>query len=318
MADRFPLIVNSVSQKIEELVSGDNLDLSGNNIVISGDTGSGKYLTSNGTVVSWGSPGDVYLNASQTLTNKTFDSCVISGSVNTLSNIPNTALVNSGITVNGSTIALGGTVTTPDNNTTYSVSAVDGSSGARKILRLTSGGNAGAGVDDDITLVAGTNMTISRAGDELTFASSYVDTDTITTLESATGGVAQTGAMVIAAGGSSTVSQDAATKTITISSTYVDTITRLRATTGQVFAPADFTFLDGGATTVSQGVDGNGDPTITYSSVNTVTRAKGGAAGSFVSGDVEFTGGTNVTVSQAGNTISIASVDTDTVTRLAT
>ena len=65
MADRFPLIVNAVSQKIEELVSGDNLDLSGNNIVISGDTGSGKYLTSNGTVVSWGSPGDVYLNQSQ-------------------------------------------------------------------------------------------------------------------------------------------------------------------------------------------------------------------------------------------------------------
>ena len=318
MADRFPLIVNSVSQKIEELVSGDNLDLSGNNIVISGDTGSGKYLTSNGSVVSWGSPGDVYLNASQTLTNKTFDSCVISGSVNTLSNIPNTALVNSGITVNGSTIALGGTVTTPDNNTTYTVSTVDGSSAARKVIRLTSGGNAGAGVDDDITLVAGTNMTISRAGDELTFASSYVDTDTITTLQSATGGVAQTGAMVIAAGGSSTVSQDAATRTITISSTYVDTITRLRATTGQVFAPADFTFLDGGATTVSQGVDGNGDPTITYSSVDTITRLKGGAAGSFVTGDTTITGGTNVTVSQAGNTISVASVDTDTVTRLAT
>ena len=39
MADRFPLIVNAVSQKIEELISGDNLNLSGNNIVISGDTG---------------------------------------------------------------------------------------------------------------------------------------------------------------------------------------------------------------------------------------------------------------------------------------
>ena len=176
MADRFPLIVNSVSQKIEELVSGDNLDLTGNNIVISGDTGSGKYLTSNGSVVSWGTPGDVYLTASQTLTNKTFESCVLSGSNNTISNIPNTALVNSGITVNGSTIALGGTVITPDNNTTYSVSTLDGSSHARKILRLTSGGNAGAGVDDDITLVAGTNMTISRSGEELTFASSYVDT----------------------------------------------------------------------------------------------------------------------------------------------
>ena len=78
MADRFPLIVNSVSQKIEELVSGDNLDLSGNNIVISGDTGSGKYLTSDGTVVSWGSPGDVYLTQAQTLTNKTLESSVIS------------------------------------------------------------------------------------------------------------------------------------------------------------------------------------------------------------------------------------------------
>ena len=30
MADRYPLIVNSVSRKIEELVSGDNLQLTGN------------------------------------------------------------------------------------------------------------------------------------------------------------------------------------------------------------------------------------------------------------------------------------------------
>ena len=71
MADRFPLIVNSVSKKIEEIVSGDNLDLSGNGIVVGGDTGAGKYLTSDGTVVFWDSPGDVYLTQTQTLTNKT-------------------------------------------------------------------------------------------------------------------------------------------------------------------------------------------------------------------------------------------------------
>ena len=91
MANRFPLIVNEVSKKIEELVSGDNLDLSGNNIVISSDTGAGKYLTSDGTAVSWGTPGDVYLNQTQTLTNKTLTSSIISGSQNTLSNIPNNA-----------------------------------------------------------------------------------------------------------------------------------------------------------------------------------------------------------------------------------
>ena len=124
MADRFPLIVNAVSQKIEELVSGDNLELSGNNIVISGDTGAGKYLSSDGTSVLWGTPGDVYLNQNQTLTNKTFTSCIISGSSNTLSNIPNSALSNSTITVNGSAIALGGSVVTPNDNTTYAISMV--------------------------------------------------------------------------------------------------------------------------------------------------------------------------------------------------
>ena len=141
MADRFPLIVNAVSQKIEELVSGDNLELSGNNIVISGDTGAGKYLSSDGTSVLWGTPGDVYLNQNQTLTNKTFTSCVISGSSNTLSNIPNSALSNSTITVNGSAIALGGSVVTPNDNTTYAISMVDGINSSTKTLRLTAVGS---------------------------------------------------------------------------------------------------------------------------------------------------------------------------------
>ena len=143
------------------------------------------------------------------------------------------------------------------------------------------------------------------------------DADTVTTIKSAVGGTAQTGDITIAAGGSSTVTQDAANKTITISSSYIDTITKIRATTGQVLNSGNFTFLSGGATSVAQGVDGNGDSTITYTSTDTITRLKGGAAGSLVTGDVELTGGSNVTVSQAGNTISIASVDTNTVTRLA-
>ena len=326
MADRFPLIVNAVSQKIEELVSGDNLELSGNNIVISGDTGAGKYLTSDGTSVTWGSPGNVYLDQNQTLTNKTFTSCIISGSSNTLTNIPNSALSNSTITVNGSAIALGGSVVTPNDNTTYAVSAVDGINANTKTFRLTAGGS-GTGTDDVNIAVgppgsvpAGSNavaLSIDRAGDTVTISGTAPDADTITTLKSAVGGTSQTGDITIAATGSSTVSQDPVSKTITINSTYVDTITKMRATTGQVLNPGNFTFLDGGATTVVQGVDGNGDSTITYSSVDTITRVKGGGAGSFVTGDVEFTGGTNVTVSQAGNTVTIASIDTNTVTRLA-
>ena len=141
MANRFPLIVNEISLKIEELVSGDNLELTGNGIIISGDTGAGKYLKSDGTQVFWDSPGDVYLNQTQTLTNKTIESSVISGSLNTITNIPNSALVNAGITINGATIPLGGSVTTPDLDTTYDISAQDGSDVTEKIIRLAAGGS---------------------------------------------------------------------------------------------------------------------------------------------------------------------------------
>ena len=83
---------------------------------------------------------DVYLTQNQTLENKTFTSCIISGSANTLSNIPNAALSNSSIQVNGA-IALGGSVVTPNDNTTYSVSAEDGINNNTKVIRLTAGGS---------------------------------------------------------------------------------------------------------------------------------------------------------------------------------
>ena len=282
MADRFPLIVNSVSKKIEELVSGDNLDLTGNGIIVSGDTGAGKYLSSDGTTVFWGTPGDVYLTQTQTLTNKTFETCVISGSLNTITNIPNTALVNSGITVNGTTIALGGSVTTPDNNTTYVISAQDGGSSSEKIIRLTSGGNAGAGVDDDIiigvaapsSIPSGSNaisLFLDRSGETLTLSGHVVDNNTITTIN-APGGSATSGAISFTSTGAASVSMTGST--VNIDALDTDTRTKIRAGSGGTYGPADtsegrFTFLDGTGTTVAQGVDGNGDPTITYTSTDT-------------------------------------------------
>ena len=322
MADRFPLIVNAISRKIEEIVSGDRLDLTGNGIVVGGDGGSGKYLSSDGSTVFWDNPGDVYLDQTQTVSNKTFETCIISGALNTLSNIPNNALVNSTIRINGTNIALGGSVSTPNDNTTYTVSAQDGSTADQKIIRLTSS----TSVNDDVVLAvsspssipSGSNaldLVISRTDDAITISGTVVDNDTITTLQSGTGGSPVTGAVTIAAGNFTTVSQVGGT--ITISGQDTDTITRLRATTGQSFAAGDFTFLASGASSVVQGVDGNGDATITYSSVNTITRVKGGGSGSFVSGDITITGGSNVTVSQSGSTVTVASTDTNDITRLA-
>jgi len=168
------------------------------------------------------------LTGSQTLTNKTLEGCSLVGTLNTLTNIPNNSLINSQITVNGTPIALGGAVTTPDNNTTYAISAQDGAGAAQKIIRLTSGGNAGAGVDDDVTLAVGVpssvpagnkalSLFIDRTGETITISGHQEDDNTVTTIQSATGGTAQSGDITIAAAGSSTISQDAASKTITIS-----------------------------------------------------------------------------------------------------
>ena len=339
MADRFPLIVNSVSKKIEELVSGDNLDLSGNGIIVSGDTGAGKYLTSNGSTVFWDTPGDVYLTQSQTLTNKTFELCIISGTVNTITNLPNSALVNSGITINGTTIDLGGTVTTPDNNTTYVLNAVDGTSASQKIFRLTSGGNANSGIDDDIIFAVGTpssipsgsnalSLFLDRVDDTVTISGHVVDNNTITTIN-APGGSAQSGAINFTSTGAATVSMTG--NTVNVDALDTDTRTKIRAGASGTYGPADgttgnFTFLGGTGTVVSQGVNGvTGDPEITYTSTDTVTRIRGGSTGTYTPSatgtsatDITIQGGSggNVTVSQSGNVINIDSTDTNTVTQI--
>jgi hypothetical protein len=310
MANRFPLIVNPTSKKIEELSATDNLDLTNSGIVANNTSGTnGQYLKTNGSTVVWDNPGDVYLTTSQTITNKTFNDCVLSGSTNTFSAIPNNSLVNNKITVNSVDIPLGGSVTTPDNNTTYAISAQDGGTSTEKIIRLTSGGNAGAGINDDVTLVAGSNVTLSRTGDAITINSSYIDTNTITRLQSSTGGTLVSGDITIAAGGSSTVSQ--AGNTITISSSYVDTITRLRGTASGTYTSGDLTLLSDGATTVTQS-----GSNYTISSVNTITRLQSSIGGTLTSGDISIAGSGATSVSQSGSTITINSTDTNTITRL--
>ena len=125
-------------------------------------------------------PGDVYLDASQTVTNKTFENCVINGNVNTVANLPNTALVNSGITINGATIALGGVVVTPNDDTKFALSAVDGVDATEKNIRIT--GTDGT-TTSDVILKQGTNVTLTRNQNEIIITSSYVDTDTVTSIQ---------------------------------------------------------------------------------------------------------------------------------------
>lgn len=114
MANRFPLIANPTTQRIEELKAGDNLDLTLSGIWDGTSYGTlGQVLKSNGT-----------------------------GSV------------------------VWGDAAASDTNTTYSVSAADGPPG-KKLIRLV-GSDA---VIDTVSIVAGTNVSVTRADDDIIISS---------------------------------------------------------------------------------------------------------------------------------------------------
>ena len=167
------------------------------------------------------------------------------------------------LTTNGSALSWG-TVTQTD--TTYSTSFVDSSDDA--ILRLTAGGS-GSG-NDDLKFVAGSNITLTPSGDNLTIASTQVSQEYIEDI---------VGAMV-SGSGATTVTYNDGSGTLTIDSTDTNTATNTNqltvwniaangtAGTDQVSHGDRVTFTGAGATTVTRSGD---DITITSTDTNTNT-----------------------------------------------
>ena len=145
-----------------------------------------------GSTVNFPVYGDVFATSNQQLSNKTFFDCSFSfsqASGNTIVSIPNTALVNRGITINGDFIELGEEVTIvggggQDTNTTYTIATTDWSeNGAnvpnKKAIALT-GSDAS---NSNVVLVAGDRLEIERdaTSGEITLNATEVNTDTDTT-----------------------------------------------------------------------------------------------------------------------------------------
>jgi hypothetical protein len=190
-------------------------------------------------------------------------------------------------------------------DTLYSISALDGTTG-KKIIRLTSGGPlASAGnITDDITLVAGDNVSLDRTGDEILISSSYVDTDTITRVRGNTSGTYTSGDVTLLPQGSTFITQNG--NNITIGSTDTNTITRIKGGASGSFVFGDVSFLGTNGTTVSQ--SGN---TISIDSFDTITRIKASSfVGEYLTGDITLTGGGATNIVQNESNISITSVNT--------
>lgn len=188
----------------------------------------------------------------------------------------------------------------PEYDTLYNISAVDGTTG-KKIIRLSASGS-GSG-NDDVTLVAGTNVTLTRSGDEITINSSYVDTNTVTRVKESTSGTFVSGDITLTANGSVFINQVG--NAITIGATDTNTVTRLRATSSNPYIFNDITLLGSGAAQVSQ--SGNN---ITIDATNTVTQVRGGSSASYLTGNVTFLGSGATAVNQQGSNITFSSTDT--------
>lgn len=174
MASRYPLTIVSDGggTLVGELPTGDTLNLTTSGIYDGSSSGStGEVLKSTGGGVAWSRAADVYLDDTQTLKNKTLESCTINASVNTITNIPNASLTNSSIEINGLEISLGGSIDIPDNNdnTLYTISVVDGPVTESKRIRLTASGS-GSGTQD-VFLTGDSYLSIGRTNsDTLSFS----------------------------------------------------------------------------------------------------------------------------------------------------
>jgi hypothetical protein len=173
MASRYPLVIHNSTSLVSELPSGDSLNLSSSGIFDGISTGAnGEVLSSNNGLVRWVRAANVFLTDPQTLTNKTLSSCIFDASLNIISNISNASLTNSSISINGSSIPLGGSISIPDtnDNTLYGISVADGVNATQKRIRLTAGGS-GSGIQDIFLSTNGNYLSIGRtSNDTLNFS----------------------------------------------------------------------------------------------------------------------------------------------------
>jgi len=122
-----------------------------------------------------------------------------------------------------------------------SISAQDGPSADRKVLKISTAGSANT---TSVVLKAGNNVTLTRATDEIRIDSTFVNDDTITRLQ-ASGGTLVSGDVVFTAAGASTIQQTG--NTIEISSSN----TTYTAGTGITLTGTEFSIPQTVATTSS-------------------------------------------------------------------
>jgi len=144
------------------------------------------------------------------------------------------------------------------------LSAADGPTSGRKLIRIT---QAGTATPEEVTLEAGSNVTLGRSGDVITISSTFTDTNTVTRLRGESTGTFVSGDLTVDGSGSVSVSQTGTTISIAgVDTTYTAgtgvTLSGTQFSIGQAVASTDSpTFaglsLTGNLSAVDGGFSGN-------------------------------------------------------------
>ena len=149
-----------------------------------------------------------------------------------------------------------------ESNTTYTTSAVD--SGSNAIIRLTGSDST----TEDITLVAGSNMTITPSGDNITLAAT--NTNTFRTVTAGGNTLGSTETLAFTEGSNITITESAGA--VTIAATDTNTRRAIEVDGSQILSASSTTPLDlvaGSNITLS---NSGGAVTIASTDTNTDTR----------------------------------------------
>jgi hypothetical protein len=161
MANRFPLIVNAVSETVRELAVGDNLDLTSSGIYNNGATLT--LPTATGTLAT--------LAGTETFTNKTLTTPIIGTSVDS-----NDATFTGFATPTTLTIGYAGT-----SSSTTNISAGAVASGNTKTVNIGTGGAAGSTTNINLGDNDGGNVTVNK---DLVVTGNFTVNGTTTTINS--------------------------------------------------------------------------------------------------------------------------------------
>ena len=193
-----------------------------------------------------------------------------------------------------------GTATAAGSNTTYTVNSV--TSGDDAIIRLTGSDSS----TDDVTIAAGSNITISETGDTITIASTDTNTQTESFKTISISGQSDvvadssTDTLTLAAGSNIALTTNAGTDTITIASTATGSVTeafKTIAVAGQSSVVADT------ATDTLTLVAGDNVTLTTNAGTDTITIAAAAGSTQLVTQKNTFTGDGSTTAFSLSSTI---------------